>query len=735
LNKPIFEEVVPRPESPPGDISDHLLDFRIDITRRASLAILLVAGTATWMVMSLNPFPAWAFLTLLILMAIAAVARQYAEAYPRLARVGLFAGLLLGALGLMFGNIETWIPFITLPVIFLGSILVERGEFISGAGVMAAAIILDALNVRTYPLLALAISLILTISVAWVVTFMVNTTLTWYQGTLQQAGQLLAETRRHRGELSKALKNLTLANDLQRRTEKELIIARKSAEEARVLKEKFAAKVSHELRTPLALIAGFSDVMYNTPEIYGDVSWSPILRRDVAQVYQNSNHLLAMVDDILNLSRFEMTGFTISLENVNLTEMMRETAEIAADLFLSPDVHFSTSIPPDLPVLRIDRTRIRQVVLNLVNNARRFTTKGEVTVMARVVDQEVVISVSDTGPGISKDQLELIFQEFYQVEDSFLKNKGGTGLGLAICKHFVETHGGRIWAESELGQGSTFSFSLPAGGVFLGSDSEMPAGLIAAAALPRILVVGGDDHVLAMLRSVVSGYEFFPVDTPDRLAPLIALYHPRAVIMNILPGDDPEAQIFNETLPIPVILCSLPSTLWLVKNFGIHACLSKPVTRDMLLHELERLPEIRKIIVVDDDFEFVQLVQRIFQTINSEFDIQVAHEGRTGLAAIRAYQPDLVILDLTMPELDGFGVIAEMKKEPDLADLPVILLTATLTPERLLSFPANRILVERNGEMRTIETLNLIKASLGALETRYDDTTDEVISKIGQGER
>jgi CheY-like chemotaxis protein len=234
---------------------------------------------------------------------------------------------------------------------------------------------------------------------------------------------------------------------------------------------------------------------------------------------------------------------------------------------------------------------------------------------------------------------------------------------------------------------------------------------------------------------VVSGYEFIPVDTPDRLAPVIALYHPRAVIMNILPGDDPEAQIFNETLPIPVILCSLPSTLWLVKNFGIHACLSKPVTRDMLLHELERLPEIRKIIVVDDDFEFVQLVQRIFQTINSEFDIQVAHEGRTGLAAIRAYQPDLVILDLTMPELDGFGVIAEMKKEPDLADLPVILLTATLTPERLLSFPANRILVERNGEMRTIETLNLIKASLGALETRYDDTTDEVISKIGQGER
>ncbi len=529
------------------------------------------------------------------------------------------------------------------------------------------------------------------------------------------------------------MKNLTLANDLQRRTERELILARKSAEEARVLKEKFAAKVSHELRTPLALIAGFSDVMYNSPEIYGDVTWSPIMRRDISQVYHNSTHLLAMIDDILNLSRFEMSGFTISLENVKLSEMLEETAAIAADLFLNPEVRFWTSIPPDLPVLRIDRTRIRQVILNLVNNARRFTENGEVSVLARVVEQEVIISVRDTGPGISADQLELIFQEFYQVEDRLLKNKGGTGLGLAICKHFVETHGGHIWAESELGQGSTFSFSLPAGGVFIG-EMEAADGLISVESLARILVVGGDDHVLAMLRSVVSGYEFVLVEKPDQLSPLIALYHPRAVIMNILPGDDPEPAIASEDLPIPVILCSLPSTLWLVKKFGIQACLSKPITRDMLVRELDRMPETHKILLVDDDPEFLQLVQRILQTIDPELDIQVAHDGGTGLASIHADRPDLVVLDLTMPDMDGFAVIAEIKQSPELAQLPVILLTATLTPERLLTFPANRVLVERNGEMRTIETLNLIKASLGALETRYDETTEEVILKIGERE-
>ncbi len=191
MNKfPFIEtEPLPRPKAQPRDISDHLLDFRIDIIRRASLAILLVAGAAGWIVMSLNPFPAWAFLILLILMAVAAICRQNAEDHPRLARYGLFAGLLLGALGLMVTNAETWIPYIALPIIFLGSILVRRGEFISGASVMLVAILLVALDYRGYSLLAFAVSLLLTISIAWVVTFMLNTTLSWYQATLEQADQ------------------------------------------------------------------------------------------------------------------------------------------------------------------------------------------------------------------------------------------------------------------------------------------------------------------------------------------------------------------------------------------------------------------------------------------------------------------------------------------------------------------------------------------------------------------
>jgi signal transduction histidine kinase/CheY-like chemotaxis protein len=545
---------------------------------------------------------------------------------------------------------------------------------------------------------------------------------------LEQSNHLLSETRSHRGELSKALKNITLANELQRRTEKELIVARKGAEEARIMKEKFAAKVSHELRTPLALIAGFSEVMYASPEIYGDVTWTPTMRRDISQIYQNSHHLLAMVDDILNLSRFEMTGFTISLEDVKLGDLLEETASIARDLFRSEAVVFWMEKSPDLPIVHIDRTRIRQVILNLINNARRFTEKGEVCLSAQVNENEVLICVRDTGPGIAQEQLGLIFEEFYQVEDRLLKNKGGTGLGLAICKNFVETHGGHIWVESELGKGSCFYFSLPFNRAFVSAAVDWNKE--GAVMMPRILVYGADEHVLAMLRSTLVGYDVLQVDRLEHLQALVALYHPRAVVSNTLPGDETVTDLDAAQLSVPLIRCSLPSTLWLVKKYDIQACLSKPLSHDILVRELDRLPEIKTVLLVDDDEDFTQLLLRILQTINQELVVTAAGDGRTGLAQLGTSKPDLVILDLNLPDMDGFGLIQTMKMNPDWQEIPVILITATLTPERLLAFPATRILVERKGEMQTIESLKLIKAALDVLDSQYDDTTDEVIEKI-----
>ena len=635
-------------------ITNHLLDFRTEIIRRASIAFMFVVGTAVWLVMSLNPFPAWAFLILLVVFIVAWVVYRRSQDHPTFARMMLFGGTMAGLLGIMLVESDPWVPFITLPLIFLSSVLFDHGELISGGCALLVSALLVWLGWRDYPLLAYAAGLVLTVSISWVVIFMVNTTLGWYGSMLDQSNALLKQTREDRGELSRVLKNLKLANDLQRRTELELIDARRSAEEARIMKEKFAAKVSHELRTPLALIAGFSEVMYSSPEVYGEVTWTPTMRRDIVQIYHNASHLLEMVDDILNLSRAEMAGFAISLEQVNINDLLEETADIAYDLFHNPAVRFWTDIPPGLPSIKADRTRIRQVVLNLINNARRFTEKGEVCLVARLVEQEVVISVRDTGPGIPQEKLDMIFQEFYQVDERLLRNKGGTGLGLAICKNFVETHGGRIWAESELGAGSTFIFTLPVSGVFLADD--LPIDRQALAANPmRVLVIGADDHVLAMLRSVVTGYDFLRVEDRSLLRQAVALYHPKAVLLNSIPGEMAEDQEMDRDVAVPAVplfTCTLPSTRWLVKKLGIRACLSKPVTSQMLARELAGLHGLRKVLVVDDDPDFIQLVQRIFQALDAELDIRVATDGPAGISIASAEHPRP---DFVRPDDAGYG--------------------------------------------------------------------------------
>lgn len=259
---------------------------------------------------------------------------------------------------------------------------------------------------------------------------------------------------------------------------------------------------------------------------------------------------------------------------------------------------------------------------------------------AWVTEYEVRISVRDTGPGIPLDKLDLIFQEFYQVDESLLRNKGGTGLGLAICKHFVETHGGRIWAESIWGQGATFIFALPLSGALTANTlgAQVPP---APEQLACILALGADDHVLAMLRSVMSGFDLRLVEHPDSCA-RPSVVRPRAVIWNVLPGDELEIGTLLRTLMIPVIRCSLPSTIWLVKKLGIQACLAKPVTPAVLERELDRLPNLKRLLLVDDDPDFIQLVQRILQSLQRDFEVFAVGDGQAGLSAAAQLQPDLI---------------------------------------------------------------------------------------------
>jgi signal transduction histidine kinase len=222
-------------------------------------------------------------------------------------------------------------------------------------------------------------------------------------------------------------------------------------------KSQFLANMSHELRTPLNAILGYTELILDN--IYGEV---PEKVRDVLKRLEKSgHHLLGLINDVLDLSKIEAGQVTLSLTDYSMREVVQTVVTALESLAAEKNLALKVTVPLDLPPTRGDERRMTQVLLNLVGNAIKFTEVGEVRVEVRVSNGAVLVSVADTGPGISEAHHQKIFEEFQQADASSTRKKGGTGLGLSISKKIIELHGGRIWVESSLGKGSTFSFALP----------------------------------------------------------------------------------------------------------------------------------------------------------------------------------------------------------------------------------------------------------------------------------
>jgi len=222
-------------------------------------------------------------------------------------------------------------------------------------------------------------------------------------------------------------------------------------------KSQFLANMSHELRTPMNAVLGYTDLILD--DIFGDVPAA--IRETLERVKSNGQHLLGLINDVLDLSRIEAGQLTLSLGDYAMGEVVQAVVSAVESLAAAKKLDFEATVPPDLPAGRGDERRLTQVLLNLTGNAIKFTDAGKVSIDARAADGSFVVSVTDTGPGISDaDQLR-IFEEFQQADSSSTRAKGGSGLGLSISRRIVELHGGRLWVESELGHGSTFYFTVP----------------------------------------------------------------------------------------------------------------------------------------------------------------------------------------------------------------------------------------------------------------------------------
>lgn len=513
--------------------------------------------------------------------------------------------------------------------------------------------------------------------VGWFASDALFTAIQWSLYSFNQARESMDEARNRRGQLAQVLKDLDQAYYRLERANTALIAAWKAAEEAERFKAELVANVSHELRTPLNLVVGFAEIMMTSPESYGNVPIPGPYRSDLNAIYNSAQHLLALVDDVLDLARIEAGKISLTRAAVNVRVLIHEATNMVGDYIAAKGLQLHVQVEENLPELWIDRLRIRQVLLNLLVNAARFTKQGSIIVKVTREENEVMVRVTDTGQGIREEDLTQVFKEFQPTELHETGWHSGTGLGLPISRKFVTMHQGRMGVESTYLQGSTFWFSLPCGSP--DSIGEGPARLMRAEPVGRIndeerivVLVNRDATASRMLQRYLDHHQLVGAETAEEGLALARDLKAIALLCDVR-EPLPEA---TQDGPI-VVRCHLPSSAEAAKALGASQFLTKPVSREELHDALDRVGRpVKRVLVADDDPEVVRLFQRMLRGRIAPQDCLEAYDGAEAWALLQEQKPDVVLLDLMMPQMTGQEVLARMAKEPSLRDVAVIVVSA-----------------------------------------------------------
>jgi signal transduction histidine kinase/CheY-like chemotaxis protein len=489
---------------------------------------------------------------------------------------------------------------------------------------------------------------------------------------LMQTSKLSAELRR----------NLEVTN-------RELEVRNRELKRATELKSQFLASMSHELRTPLTTIMGFSDLL--SAETAGPLTDKQ--KRYSQHILDSGRHLLGLINDVLDMSKIEAGHLVLQFQSLRLVDLVNEVLSSIGPLAAAKRLAIETDVPTDLKVYA-DRLRVRQILVNLLSNAVKFTgSGGRISVDAMLNGKFVEVSVRDTGLGILPEEQAAIFDEFRQVGETTKGVREGAGLGLAITKRLVEHHAGRIWVESQLGKGSRFTFTLPS----KAEIAEPTLNSIVSSAQenkqtrtprnkPLILVVD-DELVVRELLAVALERNGYAVATAVSSAQALLKarqLHPDAITLDILmPGGSGFGALFElnqapELASIPVIVFSMIEQQETGLALGAAEFLTKPLDEGALLTAISRhvtLPrEEAKILVVDDDAKTCDFVAELLHS--QGYLSLAARNGREAMDILDRTTTDAIVLDLNMPEMDGFEVLKRLGDDPVLKEIPVLVLTA-----------------------------------------------------------
>ena len=473
------------------------------------------------------------------------------------------------------------------------------------------------------------------------------------------------------------------------RTE-ELRDANAQLQQASAHKSAFLANMSHELRTPMNAIIGITEMLEEDARDIGEEDFIEPLGR----IARAGKHLLALINDVLDLSKIEAGKLDFHYEDINLKEMAQDTMVTAQPLADKNGNTLTLDCADDIGVMRGDMTRVRQIVLNLLSNACKFTDQGEVTMrVAREAGSNpemLIFAVTDTGIGMTEEQLGKLFQEFVQADSSTTRKYGGTGLGLSITKKLCEMMGGDITATSTSGEGTTFTARLPAEPAEE-SDQPRPAAardvatLAASGRSNTVLVIDDDADVRDLMRRFLAK-EGFDVVTAAGGAEGLRLARelkPAVITLDvIMPGVDgwhvmQELKADPELATIPVVIITIIDEKNKGYALGATDYMSKPIDRARLSQILEKFhadAADRSVLVVEDDETTRALMCRMMR--DAGWEVTEAENGRVGLERLAENRPELILLDLMMPEIDGFEFRAQMRETPANRDIPVVEVTA-----------------------------------------------------------